>query len=70
MRGFLLLRLLLLILSDSLAGTRDELERLSRFVVDAGIEPLVDSVLPLAEAREGFAAMAAGRVTGKVVFTI
>ena len=54
----------------STMGTRDELERLSRFVVDAGIEPLVDSVLPLADAREGFEAMVAGRVSGKVVFTI
>ena len=45
-------------------------ERLSRFVVDAGIEPLVDSALPLADAREGFEAMVAGRVSGKVVFTI
>ena len=51
-------------------GTRDELERLSRLVVDAGIEPLVDSALPLADAREGFEAMVAGRVSGKVVFTI
>jgi NADPH:quinone reductase-like Zn-dependent oxidoreductase len=54
----------------STMGTRDELERLSRFVVDAGIEPLVDSALPLADAREGFEAMVAGRVSGKVVFTI
>lgn len=54
----------------STMGTRDELERLSRFVVDAGIEPLVDSVLPLSDAREGFEAMVAGRVSGKVVFTI
>ena len=54
----------------STMGTRDELERLSRFVVDAGIEPLVDSVLPLADAREGFEEMVAGRVTGKVVFTV
>jgi NADPH:quinone reductase-like Zn-dependent oxidoreductase len=54
----------------STMGTRDELDRLSRFVVDAGIEPLIDSVLPLADAREGFEAMVAGRVTGKVVFTI
>ena len=35
-----------------------------------GIEPLVDSVLPLERAREGFERMVAGRVTGKVVFTV
>jgi D-arabinose 1-dehydrogenase-like Zn-dependent alcohol dehydrogenase len=50
-------------------GTRDELERLTKFVVAQGIEPKIDRVLPLAEAREGFAAMAAGQVDGKVVFT-
>ncbi|HET7761664.1 MAG TPA: zinc-binding dehydrogenase [Phycicoccus sp.] len=54
----------------STMGSRSELERLARFVVDARIEPLVDSVLPLAEAREGFRRMVDGRVTGKVVFTI
>ena len=54
----------------STMGTRDELERLARFVVDAGIEPLVDSVLPLADARAGFERMVAGTVTGKVVFTV
>ncbi|WP_030527767.1 zinc-binding dehydrogenase [Phycicoccus jejuensis] len=54
----------------STMGTRDELERLARFVVDAGIEPLVDSVMPLADARDGFARMVEGRVAGKVVFTV
>ncbi|HMM95463.1 zinc-binding dehydrogenase [Phycicoccus sp.] len=54
----------------STMGTRDELERLAQFVVGAGIEPLVDSVTPLAEAREGFVRMVEGRVTGKVVFTL
>lgn len=53
----------------STMGTRDELERLTKFVVAQGIEPKIDRVLPLAEAREGFAAMAAGQVDGKVVFT-
>ena len=54
----------------STMGTRDELERLARMVVGAGIEPLVDCVLPLADAREGFARMVDGSVTGKVVFTV
>lgn len=53
----------------STMGTRDELERLTRFVVDRKIEPLVDSVRPLADAREGFARMVSGDVAGKVVFT-
>lgn len=53
----------------STMGTRDELERLARFVVGAGIQPQIDSVRPLADAREGFARMIDGEVTGKVVFT-
>ena len=54
----------------STMGTRDELERLTRFVVDRRIEPLVDSVLPLAQARDGFARIVDGTVAGKVVFTV
>jgi NADPH:quinone reductase-like Zn-dependent oxidoreductase len=54
----------------STMGTRDELARLARFVVDAGIEPQVDSVRPLADARAGFERMVAGEVSGKVVFTL
>ena len=53
----------------STMGTRDELQRLASFVVASGIEPLIDSVVPLADAREGFARMVDGQVTGKVVFT-
>jgi NADPH:quinone reductase-like Zn-dependent oxidoreductase len=34
-----------------------------------GVRPVVDSVLPLEEAREGFARMAAGNLVGKIVFT-
>jgi NADPH:quinone reductase-like Zn-dependent oxidoreductase len=54
----------------STMGTRLELDRLAQFVVQKGIQPVVDSVLPLERAREGFAAMAAGEVFGKVVFTV
>ncbi|QIM20281.1 zinc-binding dehydrogenase [Phycicoccus sp. HDW14] len=54
----------------STMGSREELERLARFVVDRGIEPLVDSTMPLADARDGFARMVEGKVTGKVVFTV
>ncbi len=34
-----------------------------------GVRPLIDRVLPMTEAREGFAAMAAGEQFGKIVFT-
>ncbi len=54
----------------STMGTREELASLASFVVQQGIEPVVDSVLPLAEARDGFARMVEGDVFGKVVFTI
>ncbi|MFC8502057.1 zinc-binding dehydrogenase [Pedococcus sp. NPDC057267] len=54
----------------STMGTRLELERLARFVVQRGIEPVVDCVLPLADARTGFERMARGDVFGKVVFTV
>lgn len=53
----------------STMGSRDELERLASFVVHSGIEPRIDSVMPLADARDGFARMVDGQVSGKVVFT-
>ena len=53
----------------STMGTKDELGRLIRFCEKTGVRPLVDSVMPLEDAREGFAKMAAGDLVGKVVFT-
>jgi NADPH:quinone reductase-like Zn-dependent oxidoreductase len=53
----------------STMGTRDELARLARLCETAGIRPEIDRVLPLSEAREGFAAMASGDLFGKIVFT-
>jgi len=54
----------------STMGTRTELERLANFVVNQGISPIIDSTMPLADARQGFEKMAAGDVFGKVVFTL
>jgi NADPH:quinone reductase-like Zn-dependent oxidoreductase len=54
----------------STMGTREELAQLARLVEQCGIEPAVDSVVPLADAREGFARMVDGDVFGKVVFTV
>ena len=45
----------------STMGTRAELERLARFVVDAGIEPAVDSVLPARAGAGGVRADGCGR---------
>jgi NADPH:quinone reductase-like Zn-dependent oxidoreductase len=53
----------------STMGTRDELERVARLCEATGLRPQIDRVLPLSEAREGLAAMAAGDVFGKIVFT-
>lgn len=54
----------------STMGTRDELAALARFVADRRIEPAVDRTVALADVREGFEAMAAGELTGKVVVTV
>ncbi|MEO3870346.1 zinc-binding dehydrogenase [Nonomuraea sp. B12E4] len=53
----------------STMGTREQLRRLAIFLEQTGVRPVVDRVLPLAEARDGFAAMAAGELFGKIVFT-
>ncbi|HEX3874143.1 MAG TPA: zinc-binding dehydrogenase, partial [Solirubrobacteraceae bacterium] len=54
----------------STMGTRDELVRLAQFAVDRGVRPLIARTLPLADARDGFAAMLAGDLFGKIVFTV
>jgi len=53
----------------STMGGRDELEALLRLCVSAGVRPVVDEVLPLAEARRGFERLGAGDVMGKLVLT-
>jgi NADPH:quinone reductase-like Zn-dependent oxidoreductase len=52
----------------STMGTRDELVRLARFLVETRLRPEIDEVMPLSEARRGFEAMEAGELFGKVVF--
>jgi NADPH:quinone reductase-like Zn-dependent oxidoreductase len=53
----------------STMGTRSELEKLVTMLDASGARPLVDRVLPMTDAREGFASMAKGDVFGKIVFT-
>jgi NADPH:quinone reductase-like Zn-dependent oxidoreductase len=53
----------------STMGTRDELERLVRLCVDKGVRPVINSTLPLSDARQGFEAMLQGETFGKIVFT-
>jgi len=54
----------------STMGTRDELRGLTGLMDVTGARPLVDRVLPLDHARDGFTAMAEGDLFGKVVFTV
>jgi NADPH:quinone reductase-like Zn-dependent oxidoreductase len=53
----------------STMGTRDELAGLVSMLDATGARPLVDRVLPMADARDGFAAMLGGEQFGKIVFT-
>jgi NADPH:quinone reductase-like Zn-dependent oxidoreductase len=52
----------------STMGTRDELIALTKMLVNAGIRPHIDRILPLADAAAGFAAMIAGDHFGKIIF--
>ncbi|GAA4576979.1 zinc-binding dehydrogenase [Planotetraspora kaengkrachanensis] len=54
----------------STMGTRDQLARLAVFLEQTGVRPVIDRVLPLTEAEDGFAAMHHGDVFGKIVFTV
>ena len=54
----------------STMGTRDELRGLVDLLDLSGARPLIDRVLPLDQAHDGFAAMTAGDLFGKVVFTV
>ena len=53
----------------STMGTRDELASLVAMLDATGARPLIDRVLPMTDAREGFAAMLDGEQFGKIVFT-
>ncbi|GLF94602.1 zinc-binding dehydrogenase [Streptomyces yaizuensis] len=53
----------------STMGSRDELEDLLAFCATTGVRPVIDEVLPLERARDGFARMADGGLFGKIVLT-
>jgi NADPH:quinone reductase-like Zn-dependent oxidoreductase len=53
----------------STMGTRQELAALMELLDVSGVRPVVDHVIPMTNARDGFAAMAKGDVFGKIVFT-
>jgi NADPH:quinone reductase-like Zn-dependent oxidoreductase len=54
----------------STMGSRDQLGALLRFCEQSGARPRIDRTIPLAQAADGFAAMIAGELFGKVVFTV
>jgi NADPH:quinone reductase-like Zn-dependent oxidoreductase len=54
----------------STMGTRADLTSLLSFLVVTGVRPAIDSTLPLDKAADGIARLAAGDVTGKIVFTV
>jgi len=51
----------------STMGTQQELIDLIDFVVATGVRPVIDRAMPLADTREGLAALDAGEIFGKVV---
>ncbi len=53
----------------STMGTRTELASLVELLDVSGVRPVIDRVLPMEQAHDGFAAMDGGDVFGKVVFT-
>jgi NADPH:quinone reductase-like Zn-dependent oxidoreductase len=53
----------------STMGTRTELASLAELLDVSGVRPVIDRVLPMEQAADGFAAMAGGDLFGKVVFT-
>jgi NADPH:quinone reductase-like Zn-dependent oxidoreductase len=54
----------------STMGTRDELGRLLQFCESTGVRPVIDSLVPLAEARDGLARLLDPDLFGKVVVEI
>ncbi|HET6817542.1 MAG TPA: zinc-binding dehydrogenase [Mycobacteriales bacterium] len=53
----------------STMGNRAELQGLLGFLVATGVRPVIDSVVPLSQARDGFAKLIEGTQFGKVVLT-
>ncbi len=51
----------------STMGTRDQLARLARFLVQTGVRPQIAEVAPLSAARDAFARLHAGDFVGKIV---
>jgi NADPH:quinone reductase-like Zn-dependent oxidoreductase len=53
----------------STMGTKTELSQLLAFLVATGVRPVIDSTMPLADARQAFERLEGGDVFGKIVLT-
>lgn len=58
-----------LTVAGSTMGTAEEFRQLIDLMSQQQISPIIDRTLPMADAREGFAAMNEGTVRGKIVLT-
>ncbi len=56
-------------IQGSTMGTRAELRQLAEFLDVTGKRPLIDSEIPMENAREGLARIVDGDVFGKIVLT-
>jgi NADPH:quinone reductase-like Zn-dependent oxidoreductase len=56
-----------IVMTGALVGTRRQLQELVNFVVRKKIRPVIDSVVPLADAGEAHKRMEAGRHMGKIL---
>lgn len=54
----------------STMGTRTELGQLLTMLEATGVRPIIDQVIPLSQARDGFQRMMDGDLFGKVVFSV
>ncbi len=59
-----------IVMVGSLLGTRAQLEELINFVMRKKIQPVIDSVFPLQDAKEAQKKMEAGRHTGKILLKL
>ncbi len=56
-------------IQGSTMGTREEFTQLLKFMDIKGLQPVIDRVIPLADARQGFEAMNTGDIVGKIVLS-
>jgi len=54
----------------STMGSKAELQALLDFMAAKNLHPVIDQVMPMSQARDGFARMLAGNLFGKIVFTL